>query len=479
MRSFLRIISILIAIVGTTLLFPAMAALFCGEEQVLPAFLLPMFGSWIVAAFVFGIFQTKPIRLSVRSVFVVVAGAWIGSSLFGAIPLLMSGSVHSLADAVFESVSGFTTTGASVIDNVEGLPRSINLWRCQMHWLGGMGVVALTVALMPLLGVGGFQLIKAETTGPEKGKVTPKIATTAKALWLIYVALTIVQTLLLRLAGMDFLDAVSYSFATLGTGGFATRNLSVAAYHSASIDWICTVFMVLAAANFSMYFYLIRGRFREIRANSELKAYLAIYLFSSLAVTIILLPDYGSFENSARYAAFQVASIMSTTGFATADYTKWPAAAQFVLFLMFFIGGCSGSTAGGVKVVRWVVLGKQAGNEMDRMIHPHGVFAIRLDGRAGRKDIVFSVAAFGMVYAALVMATTFIGTCGELDLWSAFTGALSIVGNVGPAFGRLGPIYTYSFLPDFVKWSYSFAMLAGRLELYTMIIFFERAYWKR
>ncbi len=479
MRSFLRILTILIAIVGTTLLFPIGVALVFGEKQVLAAFLLPMFASWLVAALVFGVFKRRPLRLSVRSVFVVVAGAWIGTSLFGALPLLLGGAVRTVADAVFESVSGFTTTGASIIDNVDALPRSINLWRCQMHWLGGMGVVALTVALMPLLGVGGFQLIKAETTGPEKGKVTPKIATTAKALWLIYMVLTLVQTGLLMFAGMDFVDAVSYAFATLGTGGFATRAASVAAYNSAAIDWICTVFMVLAGVNFSMYFYAISGKFREIRANSELKAYLAIFLLSSLAVTFMLIPQYGSFENSARYSAFQVASIMSTTGFVTADYTRWPPAAQFVIFLMFFIGGCSGSTAGGIKVVRWVVLGKQAGNEMDRMIHPHGVFAIRLDGRAGRKDIVFSVAAFGFMYVVLVLVTTFVGALGQLDMWSAFTGALSIVGNVGPAFGKLGPVYTYSFLPDFVKWWYSFAMLAGRLELYTMTIFFVRAYWKR
>jgi len=421
--------------------------------------------------------RKRKIEFSIHSSFVFVALAWVCTSIFGAVPLMMSGCIPHPADAFFESVSGFTTTGATILSEVESLPRSINLWRCQTHWLGGMGIVALTVALFPILGIGGFQLIKAETTGPEKGKMTAKIANTAKALWLIYVVLTAVQTAALMIAGMDFIDALSHAFATLGTGGFSTRTASVGDFHSPAIDWICIVFMFIAAANFSLYFYAVTGKFREIAVNSEFRAYAGIFFVSVAVVAAAIVPLYGI--HSVRYAAFQVASIMSTTGFATADYTLWPVAAQFMLFVLFFIGGCSGSTAGGIKVIRWVIMGKQVTNETRRLLHPHGIFSIRLNGRVGRKDVVFNVAAFISMYLFFLFITTFIGCLGNLDLFTSFTGALSMLGNVGPAFGKLGPSCNYGFLPDFVKWWYSFAMLAGRLELYTMLIFFTPWYWKK
>ena len=348
-----------------------------------------------------------------------------------------------------------------------------------MHWLGGMGIVALTVALLPLLGVGGFQLIKAETTGPEKSKVTPKIATTAKVLWLIYLILTAVQTVLLMVFGMDFIDALSHSFATLGTGGFSTRNASIGYYNSAPIDIICTVFMFLAGINFSLYFYAISRKFSEIRDNSELKAYISIFLIAVILIAINISQTYGSFPHGLRYAFFQTASIITTTGFATADFTLWPSLSQFVLFALFFVGGCSGSTAGGIKVIRWVVLFKQVNNETKRLLHPHGVFSIRLNNRPGRHDIVYSVAAFMATYLILVTITTMFGCMAQLDLFSAFTGALSMIGNIGPAFGSLGPSCIYGSLPSLLKWWYAFAMLAGRLELYTMIIFFIPHYWKK
>lgn len=477
--SCLRIISMLLAIVGTTFLLPIGVAFAVDETFVIPSFFIPMAVSWIFAAVIFFLFRKKQVQLNTRSTFLIVALAWISASFIGAVPLYLAVNGLDFTDAFFESVSGFTTTGATIFSDVESLPRSINLWRCETHWLGGMGIVALTVALLPILGVGGFQLIKAETTGPEKGKVTPKIATTAKALWIIYMVLTAIQTVLLMLSGMDFIDALSYSFATLGTGGFATKNTSVGAYNSVSIDVICTVFMFLAGINFSMYYYLITGKLEDIKNNSELKLYVVFFITAVLALTVCILPEYGSFARALRYSSFQTASIMTTTGFATADYTTWNSAAQFILFLLFFIGGCSGSTAGGVKVIRWVVLGKQVHNETERMLHPHGVFSIRLNGSVGRKDIVFNVAAFIAVYAVMIFITTAVGCIGNLDLLSSFTGAISMVGNVGPAFGKLGPSCNYGFLCDGIKWWYCFAMLAGRLELYTMIIFFMHEFWEK
>lgn len=477
--TFFKILTILLSIVGVTFLMPAGVAVYCGEYQVLPYFLIPMAVSVVLMLAVN--IPTRKIKASmnIKQTFLTVALLWIIVSFMGSIPLYFSGVFPSYTEAFFESVSGFTTTGATVLSDLESLPRSINLWRCLTHWLGGMGIVTLTVALLPLLGVGGFQLIKAETTGPEKGKVTSRITTTAKILWAIYIGFTLTETILLKLAGMDFIDALSHSFSTLGTGGFSTRNDSIGAYNSLSIDIIITVFMFISGINFSLLFYLFTRKFTDIRDNSEFKAYILIVVFFSLAVTFCVLPKFNTFGTALHHSFFQVISLLSTTGFSTKDYIAWPASAQFLLMLLFFIGGSSGSTAGGIKVVRWVILGKQINNETKRMLHPHGVFSVRLNNRIGRKDIIFSVASFMTLYFVLVFITTFVGCLGNLDLFTSFTGALSVVGNVGPGFGLLGPSNNMGFIPGFVKWWYCFAMIAGRLELYTMLIFFMPSYWKR
>ncbi|MBQ1629312.1 MAG: TrkH family potassium uptake protein [Treponema sp.] len=474
-----RILSAIIAIVGSTMLIPIATALACNENQVIHAFVIPMVCSWIFFVIVALLFRKRKIELKIRTTFVVVACAWISISLFGMIPLYAGGYIESFTDAVFESVSGFSTTGCTILSDVESLPRSVNLWRCQTHWLGGMGIVALTVALLPLLGVGGFQLIKAETTGPEKGKVTAKITTTAKILWMIYFVMTVIEAVLLKICGMDAVDSIMHAFSTLGTGGFSSLNASIGGFNSSAINIVITVFMVLAGINFSLYYYAFTGKFNEIRENSEFKAYIGFFIVSVLVIAAFIHPVYGTFFKALEVSGFQVAAIITTTGFGTADYTEWPMAAQFFIFLLFFTGGCSGSTAGGIKVVRWVILCKQVNNETKKMLHPHGVFSIRLNNNPGRKDVVFNVAAFMVVYMALIMVTTFVGCLGNLDILTSFTAAFSMVGNVGPAFGRLGPSFNYGFLPDFVKWWYCFAMLAGRLELYTMIIFFMPVYWKK
>ena len=479
MLNFLKITSILLAIVGALFAIPLSVAFAYGESSVYLPFIIPMAVSFVL---VFAVnFPTRKVKInmSTRETFMIVALAWIFVSLMGTIPFYFSGIFPTFADALFESVSGFSTTGSTVLGEIETLPRSINMLRCLTHWIGGMGIVTLTVALMPLLGVGGFQLIKAETTGPEKGKVTARITTTAKVLWLMYFGLTVLEALLLKIAGMDFVDALSHAFATLGTGGFSTRNASIGGYNSAAVDIIITVFMFLSGINFSIYFYLIARKFKDVSTNSEFKAYIGIVIILILLVTVSLRSVYGSFGQCLRYSSFQVVSLMSTTGFSTADFLEWPSSAQFWLLVTYFIGGCSGSTSGGVKVVRWVILHKQVQNETQKMLHPHGVFTVRLNGRVGRKDIVFNVAAFMTVYAVLVALTTWVGCLGNLDVWSAFTGALSMVGNVGPGFGVLGPSANFGFLPGFVKYFYCFAMLAGRLELYTMLIIFMPAFWKR
>ena len=477
--NFFRIISILLGIVGLTLIIPIITAFVLGEKNMILPFLIPMLVSLVLVPIINIPFRKQKINLSIRSSFVVVAGAWVSASLFGAVPLYLSGAFASFTDCVFESFSGFTTTGATICNDVEALPRCINLWRCQTHWLGGMGIVTLTVALLPLLGVGGFQLIKAETTGPEKGKVTAKITTTAKAMWIIYSVLTVIELVLLKICGMDFVDALSHAFATLGTGGFSTRNASIGGFNSVAIETIITIFMFLAGINFSLFYYIFRRNFKEVQENSELKAYTWITIIVILAITLFTLPNYHNFWTSLRYSSFQTVSLLTTTGFATADFETWPYAAQFFCFLLFFIGGCSGSTAGGVKVVRWVVLSKQVGNEVKRMLHPHGIFNIRLNNNVGRKDVVFNIAAFTSVYVILILITVFAGTLVGLDLFSSLGGALSTVGNAGPGFGQLGPSHTMAEIPAALKWWYCFAMCAGRLELYTMLIFFMPSYWRK
>ncbi|MGL4982577.1 MAG: TrkH family potassium uptake protein [Treponemataceae bacterium] len=474
-----RLISVLLVIISATFCIPLSIAFFYNEFFIFSSFIKPIIATWIFSIVLTLIVKKRKVKLSIKSGFAVVASCWIFSSLLGALPFYFSGFIPHFTDAFFEAASGFTTTGATILSDIESLPRSLNVWRTQMHWLGGMGIVTLTVALMPLLGVGGFQLIKAETTGPEKSKITPKIAVTAKILWFIYVGMTFLQVFLLMLAGMDFVDALTHSFATLGTGGFSSRNTSIGSYNSATIDWICTVFMFLAGINFSLYFLIFRGKIKDLKHNTELWVYIKIILLATGLLSLNLLSIYGNFFDALRHAAFQVISITTTTGFATADFTLWPSFSQMILFFLMFIGGCSGSTGGSIKVIRWIILAKQFANEKKRMLHPHGIYSIHLNGRAGRKDIVFSVAAFIYAYFSLVIITAIVASLSSADLFSSFTASLAIVGNIGPGFGLVGPVEHYGFFNPLAKWWFSFAMIAGRLELYTMVIFLSPSFWKR
>lgn len=472
---FVRIFAIILSIIGTSFLLPIGTALAFDEYEAILPFLIPMVVAWIFgSAFYFG-GKKVPVKFGTRAIFVFVSFAWIAISFYGAIPLFAGGWIRDFSSAVFESVSGFTTTGATILKDVEILPRAVNLWRMEMHWLGGMGIIALTTAVLPLLGVGGFALVKAESTGPEKGKITPKMANTAKALWGIYFALTVIQTVILMFCGMDFVDALGHAFSTLGTGGFSSKNASIAGFNSLSTEIVCTVFMFLAGVNFSLYFYVITGKFSELKNNSEFKAYVAIFGIVVLCLAFSLVKFYGGFGKALRYASFQVATIMSTTGFATADFMKWPAASQFFIFILFFIGGCSGSTSGGIKVIRWVILAKKARVEMLKMIHPHGVFSVRVNGSAGREDLVLNIAPFVFLYFCLAFISTFAGTLGGLSVFESFTASFSMLGNIGPAFG---PFMEYSWIPSFLKWIFSFMMIAGRLEIYNLIILFTKDFWK-
>jgi trk system potassium uptake protein TrkH len=428
-------------------------------------------------------FRKNTFRLSRRDGFSLVFLTWVLMSLLGALPYYLSGGGISFTDAVFESCCGFATTGGTTITDIEALPRSLLLWRSVSHWAGGMGIILLSVALVPLLGAGGFRLIKAEIPGPDKEKLTPRVTATAKLLWFCYCVLTVVLILLFRLGGMDWFDALCHGLTTMASGGVSTKNAGLAFYNSAFIDWVCTVFMLLAGLNFNLYYRLLKGKFSDILTNSEGRAYLGIFLAASAVVTLTLTPVYGSPGTALRYAAYQCASILSTTGASTADYETWPSLARMVLLCLMFCGGCSGSTAGGIKVIRLVVLFKQGGNELRRLLYPRGIFSIRLNRKVGRKDVIYGTAGFVFLYLLVILITTlFTAASAEqtgMDLFSSFSAAISITGNIGLGFGAIGPGRNYAPFPDYLKWLFSFVMIAGRLELWTVFILFTPEFRRR
>ncbi len=476
----LRVLAILLLIISFFMIFPVFFAFHYHEEQMVPYFLLSMLIVLIISLPVIFFTRKSPRNLSTRDGFLLVSLSWIFSALFGALPLYLSASIPHFTDAFFEIMSGFTTTGASILTNIESLPKSMLFWRSLTHWLGGMGIVVLTIALFPLLGVGAVQLMKAESPGPTLDKLTPKITETAKILWYIYLTFTVVQTLLLMIGGMNLFDALTHTFGTLATGGFSPKNSSVGYYNSAYVDIVITVFMVLAGGNFVLYYRAISGNVKKLFTNTELKAYLGIFMAAMLIIAIGLYGrEYDTFGRSLRYAAFQAASILTTTGYTTTDYAGWPFFTHVVLFILMFIGGCSGSTGGGIKVIRVVTLFKQAINEMKLISHPRGIFSIRLGGNVLKKDTVYTISGFFFLYLLMLLITTFVVALGDNDIITSMSTALATVGNIGPGFGKIGPTLNYAFYPGYIKWFLSFAMMVGRLEIYTVLVLFTSKFWRR
>lgn len=477
----LKTIAIIQIVIAFFHMICAGIAFYNNEQEALLGFsvsttLLVGFGALILILYR----RSSPANISTKDGFLLVTLSWLAASFGGSLPFYISGAIPSYTDAFFETISGFSTTGASILTNIEGLPLSILFWRSLTHWLGGMGIVVLAVAILPLLGIGGMQLIKAEAPGPTVDKITPRIAETAKYLWYIYVGFTVVETALLMLGGMNLYDALTHTFGTVATGGFSTKNTSVSYFDSAYIDWVITVFMILAGINFTLHFRLLTGRFKNVFKDSELKAYLAIIVIATIIITVSLHNNvYFTIADSLRYAAFQVATFITTTGFATSNYENWPYLAQIILFMLMFVGGCSGSTGGGIKVIRLVTLLKQGINEMKFLVHPRGVFMIRLSGQTVKKDIVYAVSGFFFLYIFLLLVVTMIVAASGTDVLTSFTTALATVGNIGPGFGMVGPSENYAFYPDYVKWVLSAAMIIGRLEIYTILVLFTPMFWKK
>ncbi len=480
-RQVVRLIAFIVLIIAGCMTLPLAVALFHEDARSAWAFGVTMgVGLGVCLPAIIGLRREKRDFLSTRSSFLLVTGGWLAAALFGSLPFMLSGAIPAFTDALFETMSGLTTTGASILTNIESHPAAILFWRSFTHWLGGMGIVVLAVAILPLLGVGGLQLIQAEAPGPTVDKITPRIAETAKIIWLIYLVFTILETGLLMGGGLDLFDALTHTFATMATGGFSTKNASVGHFDSAYVDGVVTVFMLLAGINFILHYRLLTGRFRDVIRNSELLVYLSIFTVATALITFSLNGGtYAELGTSFRHAAFQSAAILTTTGFATADFEGWPALAQGVLFLLMFIGGCSGSTGGGIKVIRIMILFKQGIHEMKFLLHPRGIFTLKVNRQLIRKGIGYAVAGFFFLYMLTLGVVTLVMALAGQDLVTSVTCALTMVGNIGPGFGAIGPAENYAFLPGAVKLVLSLAMLAGRLELYTVLILFTPAFWRK
>ncbi len=419
-------------------------------------------------------------NLRAREGFLVVALSWVLLSAFGALPFVISGLIPNYIDAFFEAVSGFTTTGATVLGNFEGLPRGVMFWRSFTHWIGGMGVLVLTLALLPQMTGRSSHLVRAESPGPSLSKIVPKMGDTAKILYLIYGVLTVIELAALIIAGMSPYDAAIHAMGTAGTGGFSNYGSSIGAFDSAVIDAIITFFMVLFGINFALFYRVLVGGWRDALRSEELRWYLALFAGSTLFVSLMILPQYGTFLNALRYGSFQVATIMSTTGYATADFNLWPQAVKALIVVLMFIGSCAGSTAGGIKVVRVGILCKLGCREVRRTFQPRKVQVVRFEGKGVEENRLTQVSVFFFVYVLLVLVGMFLVSLeGLYDLETNFTAVLTCISNVGPGLGHVGPVENFSGYGPFAKVVLSLLMLAGRLELFPILVLFHPSAWRK
>lgn len=477
-RLILQILGALLTLLGLFMAAPLCAALYYHEEswRALLYALLITLGAGLLAAL---LGRKEKGELSHREGFVIVTLGWVLAALAGSLPFMLSGVFPRFVDAYFEAMSGFSTTGSTVLVQIEGVPLGILLWRSMTQWLGGMGIILLSIAILPLLGVGGMQLFKAEVPGPVYDKISPRIRDTAKTLWLVYLLFTVLEVLFLKLGGMSLYDAVSHTFTTLATGGFSPRNRSVGAYDSAYIDTVVTVFMVLAGINFALHYRLLLGDFRGLFRDTEFHFYMGVLVVATLFVTWDLYGrNYGDVRTAFRYASFQVVSIMTTTGYTTASFDTWPFVSQLVLVLLMFLGGMAGSTGGGIKIVRIQVLIKQGYRQIYQVIHPHAVAPVKLRGEVISREIIESIWGFFFLFVLCFVTGSVIMALLGMDLVTSFTAVLTCLANVGPGLGMVGPSEHFYHVPDLGKWVLTFCMLIGRLEIYTVLVLLVPEFWR-
>ena len=418
--------------------------------------------------------------LRIREGFAIVGLGWTTLAAFGAIPFVLHGSIPSYTDAFFETMSGFTTTGASILTDIESLPHGLLFWRSLTHWLGGMGIIVLSLAILPILGVGGMQLFKAEVPGPSPDKLSPRIKETAKILWVVYLLVSAIETILLMFGGMSLFDGLCHTFGTMATGGFSTKNASIAHFNSLYIETVIIVFMVIAGTNFSLHYAMLKGNFKSYWKDREFLFYFKFMLIMITVITALLyFSHYTDLFKSLRDAAFQVVSITTTTGYCTADFEQWTNGGQLIMLILMFIGGCAGSTGGSIKIIRIMIVLKQGVNEIRKLLHPNAYIPIRLGGRVIDPDTVTNVLGFFLIYMLIFATGTVCMALFGLDLISAAASVAATLGNIGPGLGQVGPTDNYSAIALGGKWLLSFFMLLGRLELYTILILFIPEFWRK
>ncbi len=468
----------IIRIEGALLAIPTFVAFWYKESHEAIAFIATIIACLMVGTL---LIRREPQnkRIYGREGFVVVALSWIVMSLLGAFPFYLSGTINGYINCFFETVSGFTTTGATILTEIEGLPMSILFWRSFTHWIGGMGILVFTLAIIPLGDERTMYLMKAEAPGPMVSKLVPKVKSTAMLLYKIYIALTIIEMVLLLLGGMPLFDSIVNAFSTAGTGGFAIKNASIAGYNNAYFEYVITVFMLLFGVNFNLYYLMILKDVKNIWKNEELRYYIGIVFASIALITVNIYHMYPTLESAFRHAAFQVAAIVTTTGFATANFDVWPEFSKTLIFCLTILGACAGSTGGGIKVSRVIILVKSAYREIKRIVHPRSVNLIKLDGAKIEEDIISGVTGYIVVYLLLLLGSFILISLDNYDFITSLTSVVTCLGNVGPGFAMVGPEENFLFFSGFSKLVLCMDMLLGRLEIFPIIMLFTPSIWKK
>ena len=475
-RMICRVLGLVLLIEAVMMLVPALVALLYGEN------LTPWGISIAATAGVGGLMLAAVPQKSVlyaREGFVSVALSWLLMSAFGALPLRLSGEVTHYADAMFEIVSGFTTTGASILLDVEGMSRGLLFWRSMTHWIGGLGVLVFILAVLPLANNNAMHIMRAEVPGPTVGKLVPKARDTARILYIIYAALTAIETVFLMCGGMSFYEALLHAFATAGTGGFSTRNASIAAFNSVYIEMVIAVFLMLFGINFNLYYFVIIGRIKDALRSEELHVYLGLIAGCTLAIAIGIAKMYGGLAQGLRHAFFNTLSIVTTAGFGTVDFVQWPAYAHYILVLLMFIGGCAGSTGGGLKLSRVILLIKTALADLVGMLHPREVRRVQMDGKRVDEGTTKAVYGFAALYVLVILAAGLIVSLDGYDFTTNFTAALSCMSNIGPGLSLIGPTGNFAIFSPFSKVVLTVVMLLGRLEIYPLFMLASPLLWKK
>ena len=476
-RLVVRLIGSVLAVEGLLMFLPLIVSLYYGGADY-PAILISI-AIVLAAGLLLGCVRAKSELLRPREGLAVVAASWVLVSAFGALPFVIHGSIPSFVDAFFETVSGFTTTGSTVLQDVEAVPRGLLFWRSFTHWAGGMGVLVLSLALIPKMGARSIHLMRAESPGPSPDRLVPRVAKTAKILYKIYLGMSALLVVALMLCGLDWFDALTHMFSTAGTGGFSTYNQSVGHFQNLAVEMVLGVSMVAFGVNFSIYYLLILGHFRGFFKNSELRTFVSIVAAATVLIALNILPGYGNFFTALRYSFFQVTTLISTTGFATADFAVWPVFSRAVIVFLMFVGSCAGSTAGGIKVVRAQLLWKNLRRDIHQSIHPNAVRVIKLDGKPVDEKIMSGVTGFFYAYMLITMLATIVVSLDGHSLETSFSAVLTTISNVGPGLGQVGPKGNFSIFSDLSKITLSMCMLLGRLEIFPILMLFTPSAWRK